>query len=220
MPFLSQSRFPRLWLFMQNTIGGNAAKQALAIENYRGQRRVLEIGCSVGNISTVFSAFPDIEFTGVDIDPEAIKLAKQRHRHLPNFNFSLCSLEELSRRGEQFDYVLFAGMLHHVDDTTGLRLLKEALRCTAVDGHLVIYEPEAVRPGDHWFFRFFYAALEQGQFLRTRCDLAKLVEAAGITLESAEDRMISPGIVKRPYVARFNLFVSNPVVPAQHAHTE
>ena len=175
MTFFHQSRFPRMWLLMQNTIGGKACKQALATEHYREQKRVLEIGCSVGNISEAFLAFPNISFTGIDIDPQAIVLAKKRFRHAPNFKFTLSSLEELSRSGEYFDYVLFAGMLHHVSDTTALQLLRDAVKCTASGGQLVIYEPEAIRPGDGWLLRYFYAHFEQGTFLRSRDDLKRLV---------------------------------------------
>ena len=101
-------------------------------------------------------------------------------------------------------------MLHHVDDHTCLKLLRDAVKCTAKEGRLVIYEPEIPRPDDGWFFRFFYANFEQGKFLRSRDDLQKLVQCSGINLDFVEDRMISPGIVKRPYVARFNLLVGAP----------
>lgn len=185
-------------------------KQALATEHYRGQKRVLEIGCSVGNISVAFRAFPNIAFTGIDIDPHALDLAKRRFRNDTNFTFSLSSLEELSRRGNVFDYVLFAGMLHHVDDNACMRLLRDAVKCTAEGGCLVIYEPEAPRPSDGWLLHLFCAHFEQGAFLRSRDDLRKLVERSGIDLESVEDRMVSPGVVKKPYVARFNLLVGTP----------
>lgn len=207
MPALSQTRFPRLWLLMQQLIGGNNCKRRIALEPYRGEPTVLEIGCSVGNVSDAFRAFSGISFTGIDIDPNAIALAQRRFRDAPNFRFSLCSLETLAARGEGFDYVLFAGMLHHVDDETGRSLLRNPLRCLAPNGRLVIYEPEAVRDIDGWFFRAFYALFEQGAFLRTCDALRLLVESSGIELSSVEDRMVSPGIVQRPYVARFNLLI-------------
>lgn len=217
MPIFTQSQFPRLWLLMQNIIGGNASKQALAIEHYRGQKRVLEIGCSVGNISAAFCAFPHVLFTGIDIDRHALDVARRRFRNHSNFRFSLSSLEELSYQGETFDYVLFAGMLHHVDDATGLQLLRDAVACTAHNGRIVIYEPEAPRPSDSLIARCFCAVFEQGAFLRSRNELRRLAEYAGIDLESVEDRMVSPGIVKRPYVARFNLLVGTPSGKAQDA---
>jgi cyclopropane fatty-acyl-phospholipid synthase-like methyltransferase len=195
---------------MQHTIGGTPCKQALAIEHYKGQKRVLEIGCSVGNVSSAFCAFPDVQFTGIDIDPRAIELAKQRFRKFPNFTFTVCSLQELARKGERFDYVLFAAMLHHVSDEEGSQLLSDAVKCTASGGQLVIFEPEAVRPSDGWFLRFFYANFEQGLYLRVRDDLRRLVEHAGIDLELIEDRRLGPGITKRPYLGRFNLLVGKP----------
>jgi SAM-dependent methyltransferase len=214
MPFLTQSRFPRLWLLMQNTIGGTPCKQALAVEHYQGQKRILEIGCSVGNVSSAFCAFPDIEFTGIDIDPHAISLAKRRFRDFPNFSFSLLSLEELSRQGKKFDYVLFAAMLHHVSDEDGLRLLRDAVKCTAPGGRLVIFEPEKPNASDGRFLHFFHDNIEQGEFLRFREDLQSLVERAGIALHTVEDRRLTPSLVKRPLLERINLLVGEPAANA------
>ena len=210
MPFISQTNFPRLWLLMQKLIGGNAAKQSLALEYYRGQKTVLEIGCSVGNISSAFLIFPELKFTGIDIDHNAISLAKQRFKDAPNFTFSLTSLEQLAANGKKFEYVLFAGILHHVDDLTGLKLLQNALKCLTSDGCLVIYEPEAIQESDSWLLRWFCRIFEQGAHLRSKIELHSLVERSGIRVESISDRMISPGIVVKPYVARFNLIVGNP----------
>ncbi|MCX7220876.1 MAG: class I SAM-dependent methyltransferase [Burkholderiales bacterium] len=214
MAFISQTNFPRLWLLMQNLIGGNAAKQALALEHYHGQKNVLEIGCSVGNISSAFRRFSDLNFTGIDIDRNAIRnainLAKKRFSDVPNFTFSLTSLEQLSANGKKFEFVLFAGILHHVDDATGLQLLQDALKCLASDGLLIIYEPEAVQESDNWLLRWFCKIFEQGAYLRSKTALRSLVESSGIRVESISDRMISPGIVTHPYVARFNLIVGKP----------
>lgn len=210
MTFLTQNRFPRLWLLMQKTIGGNASKQAMAIEHFRGQKRVLEIGCSVGNVSEVFRSFPNIVFTGIDIDQRALDIARFRFQKDSNFRFELSSIEDLSRKGDTFDYVLFAGILHHVDENTAIQLLRDAKKCLAKDGRLVIFEPEKPKPSDRWILRFFCAHFEQGSFMRPRNVLQHLIENAGIFIESIEDRMVSPGIVKRPYVARFNVFACSP----------
>lgn len=199
---------------MQRIIGGNASKQTLATEYYCGQRRVLEIGCSVGNISEVFLRFPEIAFTGIDIDEKVLAVAQRRFQGVANFRFSLRSLQELSRAGESFDYVLFAGMLHHVDDEIAELLLRDALNCTTTDGIIVIYEPEAVRDKDGCFFRLFYALFEQGAYLRSRDALEALVTRAGVKIHRIEDRMVSPGVVTRPYVARFNLLLGG------HPHSE
>lgn len=56
----------------------------------------------------------------------------------------------------------------------------------------MIYEPEVVRLLNGWVFRCFYTLFEQGAFLRSRNDLQRLVECAGIALEGVEDRMVIP----------------------------
>ena len=58
----------RLWLLAQLTVLGTYDKQRLVLKHYRGQRRILEIGCSVGNVSMAFRQFPNINFVGLDID--------------------------------------------------------------------------------------------------------------------------------------------------------
>lgn len=211
LPLLSQTRFPRLWLLMQKAIGGNQCKQQLATKYYQGEARVLEIGCSVGNISDAFRVFPQLNFTGIDIDTAALKVAQRRFRNTENFCFLQISLAELAHHGEYFDYVLFAGILHHVDDATGKRLLQDGLHCTAPNGQLIISEPEALRPNDGYFMRLFHSLFEQGANLRSRAELEALATEAGMVIDLVEDHMISPGIVQRPYAARFNLLVGRNV---------
>lgn len=215
MPLLTQSRFPRLWLLMQRTIGGNACKQDLATRHYRNQQRVLEIGCSVGNISAAFRRFPDMEFTGIDIDANALALAQRHFRSDRNFRFRHCALETLAQEGARFDYILFAGILHHVDDATGKLLIAQALTCLAPGGTMVIYDPEKTQATDSGLLRGFEKLFEQGAHLRTRQQLHALATHAGMRIEHAEDCLISPGVVTRPYVARFTLLVGR--APKQDA---
>lgn len=102
--------------------------------------------------------------------------------------------------------------------TIGGNVCKQALATEYYNGQKRVLE--IGRPTDGWFFRWFYAHFEQGIFLRSRNDLQRLVERSGIILESIEDRMVSPGVVKRPYVARFNLLVGTPVSKSTNAFTE
>jgi 2-polyprenyl-3-methyl-5-hydroxy-6-metoxy-1,4-benzoquinol methylase len=205
VPFLTQQRFPRLWLFAQHVVGCNGAKKELALRHYRGERRVLEIGCSAGNIA---SAFAKADYTGIDIDEGALALARRRFGGRPNFRFQQISLADLAASGAEFDYVLFAGILHHVPDDVATEMLVEALSLVAEGGTLVISEPEAVRPGDGIVLRLFYK-LEQGRFLRSREALEALVRRAGVNISRADDQLMrmSPGM---PHVARFNLLAQLP----------
>ena len=209
MPILSQSNFPRAWLIFQNLIGGNGDKQRLALKHYQGQRRILEVGCSVGNISSVFSRYPDVNFTGVDIDGKAIAHARRRFRDRPGFRFLEGSLADLAHDDESFDYILFAGILHHVDDGEARKLLRDGISMISPGGLLVLYEPDPLRPTDGLAFRLFYR-LEQGAFLRDAEHLCDLVRSSGAKVISCEERLVSMGILRHPKVARFDLIAAQP----------
>jgi 2-polyprenyl-3-methyl-5-hydroxy-6-metoxy-1,4-benzoquinol methylase len=199
-----QSRFPYLWLAAQKMIGGTRDKSALVLRHYSNQHRIVEIGCSLGNLSDAYRGLDGISYTGVDIDNSAIAIARQRFAAQTNFQFEAVPVEELARRGDQYDYVAIAGILHHVDDRTAIGIIASSWQITAPGGVLIASEPEALRPADNAIFRLFYR-LEEGQFLRSRQQLAGLFETAGVPVTSLEDHLVSPGIVTWPAVARFNL---------------
>lgn len=92
--FLNQSNTPRLWLFFQRLIGGRKDKQTLALSAWDGQRNILEIGCSVGNIANAFRTLPNIHYTGIDIDEKVIDVTKSRFTST-EFLFPNESIEKL-----------------------------------------------------------------------------------------------------------------------------
>src|SRR4051794_6084407 len=103
-----QSRFPHLWLVAQKMIGGTRDKSALALRHYSNQTRIVEVGCSLGNLSDAYRKLDGISYTGVDIDSSAIEIARQRFASQKNFQFEAVPVEELARRGAQYDYVVIA----------------------------------------------------------------------------------------------------------------
>jgi 2-polyprenyl-3-methyl-5-hydroxy-6-metoxy-1,4-benzoquinol methylase len=201
---ITQNRFAGPWLAFQELFGGTPDKRRIALERYRGQTRVLEIGCAAGNLTPAFLTFPGLAYTGIDIDANAIDFARRRFSQQRNVRFLDVPLADLVGRGERFDYVLFAGVLHHVDDPMAVELLRSGLELLAPDGIIVVSEPEAVRPSDNILMRMFYR-LEQGQYLRSAEGLARLVAAVGASITFREDRYVAPGVVSWPKVARFTL---------------
>jgi 2-polyprenyl-3-methyl-5-hydroxy-6-metoxy-1,4-benzoquinol methylase len=199
-----QTRFPRLWLAAQQLIGGTRDKSALVLRHYSGQIRVLEVGCSLGNISDAFRSFDCISYKGIDIDASAIAIARRRFSDRSNFSFETTPIEELAEKGEQYDYVIVAGVLHHLDDRSALRMIACSWAVTEPGGILVASEPAALQETDGLVFRLFYR-LEEGQFLREKNQLVGLFKAANVPLSSVEDHTVTPGIVSWPPVARFNL---------------
>lgn len=191
MSFFSQSKFPRLWLLFQYLVGGTADKRRLATMLYNGEKRVLEIGCSAGNVSEAFSGLKQIEFTGIDIDNNALGYAKKRLESLPNFKFRNVALSELAEQGEKYDYVLFANILHHVDNQTALALLRDVQLVLSPRATLIIMEPEKIKENYNLIFKLFYK-LEKGQFRRHKSELISLILSAGLPIRKSSDIVVSP----------------------------
>ena len=197
---LTQSNFPRLWLLFQRLIGGTKDKSALALSAWQGQRNILEIGCSVGNIADSFRG-KNINYTGIDIDDKVIDVAQKRFAGT-GFNFIHTSVEEHAKSGARYDLILVAGMLHHLDEATAIAILQETRALSAPDATVCIFDPDALIPSDSAYMRWFYK-LEQGQFIRSHGTIEALVRQAGLVIREKSLFPIRPGLPGFPPVARF-----------------
>jgi len=209
MRYITQSRFPRLWLLFQQTIGGTVDKQRLAVRAWKGEKRILEVGCSVGNVSDAFRRFPDIQFTGVDIDRVVLDVALSRFADCNGWRFLNVSLADLRNWGETFDYILFAGIFHHIDDAVVRTLLADVQRIILPHTKIVIYEPREPRSDDSFLIKLYYR-LEEGRFLRQHIALRHLITESGLVIrEEEEDVPIAASIFHLPQVSRFSYFVAS-----------
>lgn len=199
--YFTQNRFPRLWILFQYVVGGVSDKRKIVLQHYEGQKRVLEIGCSVGIVSKAFTKFPDIEFTGIDIDDSALSYARKLFKNVKNFRFLNISLADLGKSGEKFDYVVFANVLHHADDATVHALLSDIKTVLAKGSTLIVVEPEKSRPDYNFLFKFFYL-LEQGEYRRHANELVELIEGSGMEIKTVSHVVMSPNTMPFLKVAR------------------
>lgn len=199
--YFTQTRFPRLWLMFQYVIGGVADKRKIVLQHYKGQKRVLEIGCSTGIISKAFTKFPDVEFTGIDIDDSALSYARKLYKGVKNFRFLNVSLADLGKSGEKFDYVLFANILHHADNATVHTLLEDIKPVLAKGATLIVVEPEKSRDDYNFLFKFFYL-LEQGEYRRPAEELVDLIKATGMEVKTVSHVLMAPNAMPFIKVAR------------------
>jgi len=101
-------------------------------------RRILDVGCGIGTYVRRFRDYSD-EVYGVDIDPERVAIAT---RDLPNIQ--LAPAERLPFADGSFDVVLLHEVIEHVEDDRAA--IREAVRCTRVGGHVVVYAPNRLYP--------------------------------------------------------------------------
>ncbi|MCJ9729397.1 bifunctional 2-polyprenyl-6-hydroxyphenol methylase/3-demethylubiquinol 3-O-methyltransferase UbiG [Bradyrhizobium sp. PRIMUS42] len=164
------------WLAAQKLIGGTYGKQRLALSHYPGGS-VLEIGCSVGNVSEAFAGRTN-DFLGQDIDERALQIANKR---LDTLKFTSEPLEALNRK---FDYVMIAGVLHHVDRATSLELVRQAKRLAGPNATIMSYDPLPVHPNAS-IPRKIIGGMEAGRFLRPLNELVSLYEESGIPVSNS-----------------------------------
>jgi pseudaminic acid biosynthesis-associated methylase len=73
--------------------------------------KILELGCNVGLNFTILKNMGFRNLTGVEINPQAISIAKQNH---PDLKFVNSSIEEFNPSNDSYDVVYTAGVLIHI----------------------------------------------------------------------------------------------------------
>lgn len=98
---------------------------------------VLDVGCHGGTFtSVILSKIGSKDIYGIDISPEAIKLAKKR---IPYGTFQVADAAKLPFKDNFFEAVFCLEVLEHVDDP--ISTLKEIYRVMKKGGYAVILVP-------------------------------------------------------------------------------
>jgi SAM-dependent methyltransferase len=107
----------------------------------RGKTRILEIGCGFGLFGCYFAKrWPNIRYSGIDINDDRIEMAREAARRLALTNVSFQhgdASQPLDVEG-QFDAVLMMDLLHHLPDAAKQNLLDAAVKRLKPGGHLII----------------------------------------------------------------------------------
>ncbi len=200
MSWFTQSVFPGLYWAFQYWLGGTMDKRKLSWLHYRRHQRVLEVGCSVGNVAAAFRNH-DCDYLGLDIDEAVVSYARRRFAHFPHMRFRCASLLDL-RDSECFDYILFAGVCHHIAALPLETYLVKASNLLTPEGCLVVIDPVIPRGGT-WLMRA-YARMDKGDYMRTEDELLSLLGNIP-TLASRETGLYPVGAtpLSWPAVAQF-----------------
>ncbi len=118
--------------------------------NLKG-KKVLDIGCGGGLLSEAFAAKGAV-VTGVDLSPVAIEAAKKHADESGlEIDYRNCGLSEIEEN--DFDIVVCAEMLEHVDDLAGM--ISESSAKVKAGGHYLF---ETInKTAKAWFFAIFMA---------------------------------------------------------------
>jgi len=166
---------PVCWDLVQLVLGAPRFKRELYLSRVHPPAKLLDVGCADGHIADAFSEF---DYYGVDIDPVAIAAAKQRFRDRPNMHFIAADLLTRPFQPDEFDQILFASTIHHLDDESLLSLLKELHYCVKPDG--VVHVIDMVRQETDGWSQKLMRRLDQGRYTRTVSQIVSLVESLGL----------------------------------------
>ena len=120
--------------------------------NYNGGKRVLEVGCGRGSLSSYFSE-AGFECTLLDLSPDVIEIAKEifAHNNL-SANFLVGDAYDLELDDNSFDLVFSIGVFEHFEDIA--TPIKEQIRILDKGGLFIAYiVPEYndnIQKNFHW----------------------------------------------------------------------
>ncbi len=110
------------------------------ILNLKENEKILDVGCSQGLYTMNLAKKYNCDFTGIDLDDDAIKKANYDSKKLGlNCNFYKGSIEQLPFKDDEFDKILCLDILEHIkDDENAVNELQRVLKNR---GKLVISVP-------------------------------------------------------------------------------
>jgi 2-polyprenyl-3-methyl-5-hydroxy-6-metoxy-1,4-benzoquinol methylase len=156
--------------------------------------KVLDLGCATGRLAELLVA-QGCTVTGVELDPEAAKLA-ERHCEkvvVANLETDLSTLDDLGT----FDVIVAADVLEHVTDP--LRVLEAAGRLLAHHGYLVTSIPNIAHGSVRLALlagKFPYSdlGLLDSTHLRfyTRSTMVSMLADGGFQVAYVEDQLLDP----------------------------
>lgn len=150
--------------------------------------RVLDLGCGPATSS---AAFEGCNYTGVDINEDYIRAAREL---FPAGTFIVADVVSQSTKLAIYDLVLINSLLHHLDDHHVDAVLSRAWNALAPGGRVIVNEPLLASPtAPH---RFLLMRLDRGRYFRTREDWLRLFgERFKVTSSRRYELDVVPGIV-------------------------
>jgi SAM-dependent methyltransferase len=156
---------PLLWDVSQKIFGADKEKERLYFEALDLKSRhspLLDFGCATGNASFVFVGY---NYTGIDIDEQLIALARLKFRMHPEMKFVAEDIATFDA-GHSFDYILFAGVAHHLDDVLLRTILRRLRSLLSETGYIYFIDP--VITSDEGPLLRFLMSLDQGKYHRAQ----------------------------------------------------
>ena len=124
-------------------------------------KKILEVGCSTGNLARQIIDMDNNSYYGVDISKEYINIAT---KSTTKGKFLQMDARKLDFDNEFFDIVMLSSVLHHIDDVVGKNCFKEVHRVLKKNGVVIVAEPIL---NSKSLISIILCKLDRGHFIRT-----------------------------------------------------
>ena len=132
-------KVPFLYNLFQGVVGGNALRRRI-IRNHAPARpgdKVIDIGCGPAQ---VLQSLPDVEYLGLDIDPDYIAFARRTYGNKGTFVVGNTQSLRSDSRFKDADIVIAVSVLHHLDDEEAANCIRFAYDALKTGGRLICHD--------------------------------------------------------------------------------
>jgi ubiquinone/menaquinone biosynthesis C-methylase UbiE len=170
-----------------------AAERRLPIVPFGSTLKYLDVGCGNGMTAMHLASTYRFDVTGIDVDPEQIRLARQSAGNRSDVRFLVADATRLPFDSEEFDVVATNKTTHHIPDWKSA--LAEMIRVLRPGGHF-IYGDLVVPP---WLARIGQSTLGSFAGLVTRSELEGFIRRHDLTIVQQASCFASyEGVWRRP----------------------
>lgn len=177
---------PQLYLLHTRILGGRITKKIIFREHLKSEPglRVLDVGCGP---ATDRDLLGNVRWTGLDFEPRYVKYARKRLQR--GDQILLGDVEAISKvLDDQFDLVLLAGVLHHLDDVQVNQVLNDSAKLLSSNGRIMTIDP--VRTASAGRIEVFLLNADRGKYIRSSVQYNSLTPNSLITVsETVHDRL-------------------------------
>lgn len=111
------------------------AERLLTMVNFEAGQTYLDVGCGNGAAPIYLARHYQLEVTGIDVDPDQIRIAQEHSAGLPNVRFMTVDGGQLPFEDAEFDLVFTNKVTHHIPNWE--EAVREMLRVLKPGGYFI-----------------------------------------------------------------------------------
>lgn len=180
-------KFPSVYELYQSLVGTRRARDRIFDTYVRLPEscRLLDIGCGSGELLEYLPSH--VQYTGVDINPRYIELARKKYGERGRFELiDVNAMERLGLPKASFDTVVLYGVLHHLDDGEVHRVLSFAKTTLKAGGF--VFSVDGVYLKDQSRIKKFILSRDRGNYVRFDHEYQKLAHEIFADVEAFVER--------------------------------